>query len=84
MTATPPSRVPEAGPDFPLTGDAREDEETLRDEIQHTREDVEATVDELTDRAVSAARTSAKPLIVLIAVVVAAVVATFAARRWRR
>jgi hypothetical protein len=81
MTTHP--AVPVSGPDFPMTGEPEHDDEVLRDKIEYTRDDIEATVDELTGRAASAARTVGKPLIAISLIVLAAVGAFVAARRWR-
>ncbi len=83
MTGGPQMKVPESGPDFPMTGEPKEDEETLRDEIEYTRDSVAATVDELTGRAETAARSAVKPLIAASVLVLAAVGAILAVRRWR-
>jgi hypothetical protein len=76
-------KVPEAGPDFPMTGEPAEDEQTLRNEIKYTRDDVEATVDELAGRAEAAARSAVKPLIAASALVLAVIGAILAVRKWR-
>lgn len=84
MTGGPQMKVPESGPDFPMTGEPKEDEETLRDEIEYTRASVAATVDELTERAETAARSAVKPLIAASVLVLAAVGAILAVRKLRR
>lgn len=84
MTGSPQMKVPESGPDFPMTGEPKEDEETLRDEIEYTRASVAATVDELTERAETAARSAVKPLIAASVLVLAAVGAILAVRKLRR
>jgi hypothetical protein len=83
MTGRPYVRVPESGPDFPVTGEPREDEETLRDEIEYTRDDVAATVDELTGRAEAAAKWVAKPLVAASLLVLAAIGIIVAIRKRR-
>ena len=83
MTGRPHMRVPEAGPDFPMAGEPKEDEATLRDEIEHTRSDVAATVDELTDRAEAVARSAVKPLVAASVLVLAAIGVILAVRKWR-
>ena len=82
MTGRPYVRVPESGPDFPVTGEPR-DEETLRDEIEYTRDDVAATVDELTGRAEAAAKWVAKPLVAASLLVLAAIGIIVAIRKRR-
>ena len=84
MTGRPRMRVPEAGPDFPMTGEPKEDEETLRDEIEYTRNDVAATVHELTDRAEAAARSAVKPVVAASVFVLAVISVVLAIRKWRR
>ncbi len=61
----------------------KDDQQAIRNEIEDTRDNVAATVDELTERVEAVARLAVKPLVAAGILMVATIGVAFAVRKWR-
>lgn len=82
--ATPNRQPTGTHRDRPNRDEPPADEQALREEINETREDLGATVDELSDRMVTQGRRAAVPLAAVGALIISAMITISVVRRRRQ